>query len=199
MYHSECRSCGQGHVGFWFRDQDGSVVLLCKACGLWWTDPVLVGSALEGQSTSQISKSSTSPGDQPGHWATLGEIIDKGWFSYIEGGEDDADEAPQPPKEKWVHSLCAGFCEGLIAFWRCGEDGTVVLLCDECGHLWMNPASVGNEDCLSTAGHPEFQLPGGKVLLGDPPCRWATREEIEQRGWSQFINLTYLSPKPPEE
>jgi hypothetical protein len=59
---------------------------------------------------------------------------------------------------------------------RC-DGGTHYLLCVECGANYEEPPGPGDEN-------PAFDAPTGE--LGHAP-RWASRSEIEARGWGRFV------------
>jgi hypothetical protein len=54
------------------------------------------------------------------------------------------------------------------------RDGTCYLLCLDCGANYASPPGPADS-------HPAFDPPPDELM--DPP-RWATREQIEQHGWS---------------
>ena len=73
---------------------------------------------------------------------------------------------------------------GSVGFWRCGDNKSIILRCDECETPWLQPRDV-------LAGLPlsieSSNLPGTKVPIYGAAASWATRDEIEKVGWSSFI------------
>lgn len=84
------------------------------------------------------------------------------------------------------HSWCLFCQQGWVGFWRCGADGTIVLICRECSMLSLDPELVGSNR-FSSGFHPDYQVPGTSTRLGDPPSRWATLEEVTAKGWRHFV------------
>lgn len=86
-----------------------------------------------------------------------------------------------------LYSWCVHCDRGFIGFWRCGDDDTVVLLCQACGLLWLQPLLVESTEYVRSERRPSYPIPGRQVCLGDPPARWATREEVEDKDWGWHI------------
>jgi len=84
-------------------------------------------------------------------------------------------------------SFCP-FCgpEGEVAFWRCGDGKTLVLMCEECNATWLHPISIAKETALDPCS-PEFTVEGLGCSLAGPNAGFATREEIRSAGWEDFI------------
>ena len=66
---------------------------------------------------------------------------------------------------------CAFCGQGLLGFVLSG-DGEMMLFCDECDTTWASPADVDT---------------GEPLLNSHSEIRWATRQEIEARGWGTHI------------
>lgn len=84
-------------------------------------------------------------------------------------------------------SFCP-FCgmEGEVAFWRCSDGKTLVLMCDECNATWLNPLSVTSRSALFPAS-PDFIVDNLGCSLRGPKAGYATRDEIRAVGWEPFI------------
>jgi hypothetical protein len=86
----------------------------------------------------------------------------------------------------YVDGLCP-YCEaGEIGFRRCKDGVNIVLMCEECGFVWFDPARLKLEDSvfpdMST-----FELPGSGWSIGGGAAGWATRAEVERAGWQAYI------------
>jgi Zn-finger protein len=179
---SPCIFCSEGTLGFWRCDDSGMLVLMCDECSLVRDNPAL------DNALAEIDVNYT------GRWATRQEVAERGWHFFVHSDDgviwretEFALSFRDPEKEMWASSRCKACEEGLIGFWRCGEEGTIVLLCDVCGLLWRDPSLVDTRDRSASNFHPTFPILEQRVFLGSPPFRWATRAEIEAKGWGQFI------------
>jgi hypothetical protein len=76
---------------------------------------------------------------------------------------------------------CGNGCAG---FWRCADNKTVILKCDECGMPWLNPTDVMKEASVDPNSP---CLPNTSIRIYGPGAGWATRNEIENVGWLSFI------------
>lgn len=80
------------------------------------------------------------------------------------------------------------FCRyGTIVFGKCSDNKTIVLICEECESIWLDPQKVGIEYMLDAPppGYYVATLECCSIAL--PPARWATEEEILERGWGKYI------------
>lgn len=85
-----------------------------------------------------------------------------------------------------VESYCPICGAGSIGFWRCADTRTLVLMCDECDSLWLNPEKINARDVIY-ASAPGFIIPNLECRLNGDYSGWASREEIEARGWVNHI------------
>jgi hypothetical protein len=76
--------------------------------------------------------------------------------------------------------------DGEIGFRLCADGKTIILMCDECHAVWLDPEHLEIERFLSPQP-PEFVVPGLKCSVRFPESRWATREEVTNYGWSDYI------------
>jgi hypothetical protein len=85
-----------------------------------------------------------------------------------------------------IEQFCP-ICEyGSMGFLRCSDNETIVLLCDECDAIWLSPKKVSANQALFPTS-PEFLVPSLQCSIKEPPSRWATQEEVANKGWSSFI------------
>ena len=75
---------------------------------------------------------------------------------------------------------------GLVCFRRCTDGRTVVLLCDECGAVWLSPEAVTEEAALHPKA-PRMLVPGKTCAVQGEGAGWATHEEVAAAGFSKFI------------
>ena len=72
---------------------------------------------------------------------------------------------------------------GQVGFRLCSDHQSIVLMCDECGTVWLDPTKVDDEHALYLSS-PEFIIPALNCSLA---ARWATQEEIASKGWDRYI------------
>lgn len=74
----------------------------------------------------------------------------------------------------------------------CADRETVVLVCDECAHVWTRPDEVDEGHAFDPL-RPDFarHCPG-LSLLGS---RWATVEEVLGYGWGAWIGALNAIPR----
>ncbi len=75
---------------------------------------------------------------------------------------------------------------GTIGFRMCSDTETIVLMCDECDSVWLEPTNTKSSKVLYPRA-PDFKIPGLECSIKDPDSHWAYREEISKRGWEKFI------------
>ena len=86
----------------------------------------------------------------------------------------------------YVQEVCP-LCEaGLIAFRRCHDGVTFVLMCDEYDSVWLHPDHRSAADAHVPAVF-SFQVPGTTCAVGGGAAGWATRAEVERAGWQAHI------------
>jgi hypothetical protein len=57
-------------------------------------------------------------------------------------------------------------------------------MCDECDTIWLDPTDTNVEKAIF-ADPPDFLVPDLQCSLYR--TRWSTKQEIEQRGWKNYI------------
>jgi hypothetical protein len=83
-----------------------------------------------------------------------------------------------------IHDTCPFCGQGAIGFLHCIDTLDVILLCDECDSAWLDPATITAQEARFP-DPPDFLVPGVQCSLYR--TRWATRQEIVQRGWERYI------------
>jgi hypothetical protein len=74
----------------------------------------------------------------------------------------------------------------LLGFRRCDDGKTLVLMCDECDAVWLDPTDLRMESVLYPGVH-TFEIPGLPYKLDGGAAGWATRAEVERAGWQGYI------------
>src|SRR3954468_24330151 len=85
-----------------------------------------------------------------------------------------------------VEGICP-FCHGgSVGFGPCSDGKTIVLMCDECEALWLDPEHRTAADILFPHSG-SFEVPGLEVSIGGDRAGWATRAEVESAGWREHV------------
>lgn len=84
----------------------------------------------------------------------------------------------------FINLQCPICNHGSIGFRKCKDSSTLVMVCDECDSVWLDPAKVSSKEAIYTIA-PEFIVPNTDCSLID--SRWAERDEIIKVGWAGFI------------
>jgi hypothetical protein len=72
-----------------------------------------------------------------------------------------------------------------------GEDEEIIVLCEECDAIWLEP---------DLSGEPYFPeehnmlCPSGKGTIASPESYWANEAQIKAKGWWKFI--AYVDGQP---
>ena len=88
----------------------------------------------------------------------------------------------EPPKPMLVAFSCPVCEEGQVGFRTHGE--SLFLLCSECGYVFPHPAKAEASDALDPL-LPSFRRRYPDLELR--ASRWATKEEVEEKGWSVYL------------
>jgi hypothetical protein len=86
----------------------------------------------------------------------------------------------------YVTETCPVCTAGNIGFRRCSDGVTIVLMCDECDSVWLDPARRSSADALAPATF-SFEVPGTACAVGRGQAGWATRAEVERAGWLAHV------------
>lgn len=87
----------------------------------------------------------------------------------------------------YIETRCPICKDGVIGFRGCTPGIQIVLMCDECDAVWLDPNTISSAIALSLQG-PDFSVPGWNCTIRSPLARWATREEIIQVHWEDYIH-----------
>lgn len=85
----------------------------------------------------------------------------------------------------YVEEYCPVCGTGSVGFMLCGDSAALVIMCDECDALWATPDNWTKTPAVY-AQPPDFLVPGVDQSIA-PPARWATAQEVEARGWSEYV------------
>ena len=87
----------------------------------------------------------------------------------------------------YIEKSCPMCLYGSVAFRKCSNDKTIILLCEECESIWLTPEGVDASSALA-ASQPDYLVPAlEECSWALPLARWATMEEIIERGWGIHI------------
>lgn len=86
----------------------------------------------------------------------------------------------------YVRGECPFCDQGMVGFRRCSDGVMIILLCDECEALWLDPARRTVDDLLWPSP-PYAQIPGSPHSMFGGRSGWATRDEVERAGWQDYI------------
>lgn len=83
-----------------------------------------------------------------------------------------------------VYHNCPICLDGQVGFRKCQNDPTLILMCDECDSVWLDPEEINSETVIYPAS-PDFLIP--ELKCSTINSRWATDAEIENMGWTEYI------------
>ena len=86
----------------------------------------------------------------------------------------------------YIENLCPACHSGAIGFLRCNDGISVVLMCNECDAVWVNPNLVTIESAIFPSG-PDFVVDAIGCSIAGDFARWAVKEEVERFGWTHLI------------
>jgi hypothetical protein len=86
----------------------------------------------------------------------------------------------------YVKGTCPLCDAGNVGFRRCSDGQTIVLMCDECDTVWLDPERRTAEDAVYAQSF-SFEVPGLRVSIGGGRAGWATRAEVESAGWQEHV------------
>jgi hypothetical protein len=85
----------------------------------------------------------------------------------------------------YVEGMCPHCTVDVVGFRRCTDGATIVLMCGECGFVWLDPARRALDDSLFPDD--DGNVPGTPYVIGGGASGWATRAEVERAGWGSYI------------
>jgi hypothetical protein len=86
----------------------------------------------------------------------------------------------------YLEGVCPSCEGGSLGVWRCSDGTTLVLMCDECYAVWLEPTDLTIEAARFPGVH-TFEIPGLPLKLGGGAAGWATRDQVERAGWQGYI------------
>lgn len=86
----------------------------------------------------------------------------------------------------YLKDSCRICGDGLIGFLRCNDGRTVVLMCDECGSIWRDPAIQSAPPIV--VAPPHFFLPETNISVSGSGAGWASFSEILEAGMGQYAS-----------
>lgn len=87
----------------------------------------------------------------------------------------------------YIHNPCTR-CGSGVGFWICGDGETMVLRCERCDKVWLEPYSVTSPNVKQTYKVESASLTTIPTFRRGV-SRWATLEEIRAKGWDEWIEL----------
>lgn len=86
FYVGTCPFCEQGRLGVRICNKAGDAVILCDECDAMWLSPEInAPPAFPEQPNLPCPCCPGNLTDDPAHWASFGEIYQKGWISAVKG------------------------------------------------------------------------------------------------------------------
>ena len=87
----------------------------------------------------------------------------------------------------YASPLCPVCKGGAVGFRKCSDGKSVVLVCDECGAVWLHPGQITAETALYPSS-PDFRIEAlGCSIAASSGSRWATLEEIRAAQLGAFV------------
>ena len=86
----------------------------------------------------------------------------------------------------YLKGQCVCCQAGMLGIWRCDDGATLVLMCDECQAVWLDPAEL-SIDVVKYPDNRTFEIPGTDRKLGGGDSGWATRNDVARVGWSRYV------------
>jgi hypothetical protein len=86
----------------------------------------------------------------------------------------------------YIGTPCPACFAGAVGFRRCSNEQSIVLMCNECDAVWLQPSEVTLESAFFPTA-PEYAVPSLDCSLASPAADWAKRDEIKSVGWEGFI------------
>ena len=86
----------------------------------------------------------------------------------------------------YVEDNCPSCDAGLLGFRRCDDGKTLVVMCDECYAVWLDPTDLTIE-AARFPGIDTGEIPGLSLHIGGSAAGWAARAEVERAGWQGYI------------
>ncbi len=85
----------------------------------------------------------------------------------------------------YLEQIC-NFCEGgELGFRKCSDKKTIVIVCDECYSVWLDPNELEKEKANFPKENYYLEVSNCNVFGGH--TEWAKLEEIKGKNWDKFI------------
>ncbi len=109
--------------------------------------------------------------------------------------DDPALEAAFHGPREVIKTPCP-VCDSSVGLWLCGDGETIILMCEECTSKWLSPEQVYAETRLPFyGGNPPVVPDTDTPILKSHVSRWATWDEVVERGWDEFLRDWEMPPK----
>jgi hypothetical protein len=86
----------------------------------------------------------------------------------------------------YISTPCPACSAGAVGFRRCSDGRSIVLLCNECDAVWLQPHIVTLDSAIFPTA-PDYAVAGLECSVAGPHAHWAGRDEIRAAGWEAFI------------
>ena len=86
----------------------------------------------------------------------------------------------------YLEEACSVCESGLLGFLTCKSGDSVVICCDECGAIWLDPGDVAVSKPVFPQP-PRFFLPGFEISVAG--SEWSSYEEIKFAGMLGFFSF----------
>ncbi len=96
----------------------------------------------------------------------------------------------------WRLGTCPFCNQGTVGFHLASDQKTMVMLCDECDAVWLDPERMELNALIWPDRGAAYFVSEISLSLAHPLARWATRAEVEQYGWGQLITGEGLTRAP---
>lgn len=83
-----------------------------------------------------------------------------------------------------TYDVCPICQHGQIGFRKCADSEYIVLMCDECDSIWLEPNTVRSDNVIYTEP-PHFIVPMLDCSILN--STWASRDDIYKKGWKNYI------------
>jgi hypothetical protein len=87
----------------------------------------------------------------------------------------------------YLENNCPVCVDGILGFYKCSDNYTIVIMCEECNSVWLNPADIENKEPIYPRS-PEFNIPELNVSMSGGGSGWAAYEDITRAGMGNFVS-----------
>jgi hypothetical protein len=86
----------------------------------------------------------------------------------------------------YVKVGCPICIHGVIGIRRCSDGSTLVLMCDECEAVWLDPTQLSPGSALD-AGPPDWTVGNTGAAVAGGKADWASRADISAARWLPYV------------